>query len=423
MSIARRPFLRAMLFPVLLAILLPAVTAACDTGGFEAGPLGAVEVGSGEEIHIRSVTSLTGAASLGIPERRGFEMAVADYGDIHGLAVFPGAALDSQCSSDGGRLAAETLAGDPRVAGVVGTSCSVAGSAAAPVLGEAGLVMVSPSNTAPSLTSDLQGNAGLNHRAGYYRLSNNDLHQAGAIARFAYEQLGLRSVGAIHDGDPYTSGLVGAFADAFGALGGATETAAIEKGQTDMRTVLAQLGAGSPDGLFFPLFPTEGEHVIRQAADVAGLESSTLLGGAALLEPGTLALPGSEGMYFPGPEVDFDDQVNEATDRSGAELFASYRERYGEEPSSAYLAHAYDATTMLLRAIEEVAVIDIDTLYIDRAALRQALTATAGFKAIIGSISCDEFGDCGTGRVNIYHHPDPAVTVIADLPVVYSFAP
>ena len=119
----------------------------------------------------------------------------------------------------------------------------------------------------------------------------------------------------------------------------------------------------------------------------------------------------------------FDDQVNEATDRSGAELFASYRERYGEEPSSAYLAHAYDATTMLLRAIEEVAVIDIDTLYIDRAALRQALTATAGFKAIIGSISCDGFGDCGTGRVNIYHHPDPAVTVIAELPVVYSFAP
>ena len=108
-------------------------------------------------------------------------------------------------------------------------------------------------------------------------------------------------MGAIHDGDPYTSGLVGAFADEAGALGGATEIAAIEKGQTDMRAVLAQLAAGSPDGLFFPLFPPEGEHVIRQAADVAGLESSTLLGGAALLEPGTLALPGSEGMYFPGP--------------------------------------------------------------------------------------------------------------------------
>ena len=423
MLIARRPLLRALLLPAILAVLLAAVTAACDTGGFEAGPLGAVQVDPGEDIHVRSMTSLTGASSLGTPERRGFEMAVEDYGEIHGRAVFPGAALDSQCSSDGGLLAAETLAGDPRVAGVIGTSCSVAGSAAAPVIGEAGLAMVSPSNTAPSLTSDLQGNAGGNHRAGYYRVSNNDLHQAGAVARFAYEQLGLRSVGAIHDGDPYTSGLVGAFADAFSELGGATETATIEKGQTDMRGVLEQLAAGSPDGLFFPLFPPEGEHVIRQAADVAGLESSTLLGGAALLEPGTLALPGSEGMYFPGPEVDFDDRVNEATGKSGAELVAGYRERYGEEPSSAYLAHAYDATTMLLRAIEEVAVVDVDTLYVDRAELRRALTAVEGFQGIIGAISCDEYGDCGTGRVNIYHHPDTGVTVIAELPVVYSFAP
>ena len=217
------------------------------------------------------------------------------------------------------------------------------------------------------------------------------------MARFAYEELGLRSVGAIHDGDPYTSGLVNGFADAFGKLGGTTEIASVEKGQTDMSAVLSQLAAGSPDGLFFPLFPPEGERVLRQSAGVAGLEDATMIGGAAMFVPAILALAESEGMYFPGPEVDFDDQVNEATGKSGAQLTADYLERYGEEPTTAYVAHAYDATTVLLRAIEEVAVIDGDTLRIDREKLRQTLTATAGFQGIIGSVSCDEFGTAAPG--------------------------
>ena len=430
MTSARLIRFKTLLEPALIAALALTTAVACNGSvSFEtskdadSGPLGSVRLEAGESIHVRSMTSLTGVASLGVPERRGFEMAIADYGDIHGRAVSPGAGLDSQCSSVGGRLAAETAAGDPRVAGAMGTSCSVAGSAAAPVISEAGLVMVSPSNTAPSLTSDLAGNAGSNQRAGYYRLSNNDLHQAGAVARFAYEELGLRSVGAIHDGDPYSEGLVSAFEDAFGELGGETEIASIEKGQTDMGPVLSQLAAQSPDGLFFPLFPAEGAHVIGQVAGVAGLEGATLIGGAALLEPDTLALPESEGMYLPGPEQDFGDQVNEATGKSGAQLIADYREMYGEEPSTAYLAHAYDATTILLRAIEEVAVVDGDTLVIDREELRQALTATAGFEGIIGTISCGEFGDCGTGRVNIYHHTDASVTVVSEVPVVYRFAP
>ena len=115
--------------------------------------------------------------------------------------------------------------------------------------------------------------------------------------------------------------------------------------------------------------------------------------------------------------------MNEATGKSGEALVADYRERYSEAPTSAYLAHAYDATTMLLRAIDEVAVGDGDTLYIDRAKLREALTGTTGFRGVIGVISCDEFGDCGTGRVHIAHHTDSSVTDIAELPVVYSYAP
>ena len=55
--------------------------------------------------------------------------------------------------------------------------------------------------------------------------------------------------------------------------------------------------------------------------------------------------------------------------------------------------------------------------------LRAALTATRGFSGIIGTLSCDRFGDCGGGRVHIAHHTDSSMTDVESLPVVYRFAP
>ena len=106
---------------------------------------------------------------------------------------------------------------------------------------------------------------------------------------------------AIDDGDPYTSGLTAAFATAFGELGGSVATATISRGDTDMVPTLTQIAAGSPEGLFFPLFQEEGAHIIQQVGQVAGLEDVQLIGGAALLVSEFLAIPKSEGIYLPGP--------------------------------------------------------------------------------------------------------------------------
>ncbi len=387
------------------------------------GYLGAVEVAQGEAIQIRSMQVLTGLGDLGTPNQRGVALALADYGLIKGHNVSMGAGLDSLCTEAGGRAAADAVTGDPRVVGVIGTSCSVAATAASPILSEAGLVMISSSNTAPSLTSDFRGNAGSNYHLGYYRTANNDLYEARAVAQFAYNDLGLRRMAAIHDGDPYTAGLTGALATAFEELGGSVAIASVSRGDTDMVPVLTRIAAGRPDGLFFPLFQEEGSAIVRQVGQVPGLEDITLIGGAALLVSEFLAIPESEGVYLPGPELSFGGNTNEATGKSGEALVADYRKRYGETSTSAYLAHAYDAATMLLRAIEEVAVAHGDTLYIDRAKLREALTGVVGFRGVIGVIACDEFGDCGTGRVHIAHHTDSSITDVAELPVVYRFAP
>ena len=178
----------------LLVALLTAFVAGCggddDPREFEAGPLGAVEIGAGEAIQIRTMLSHTGAPTFGQPVRYGVELALQDAGDIHGRQVELGEPIDEMCSGEGGRAGALQITADPRqIVGVIGTSCSGASVEASPLLSGAGLVMISPSNTSPDLTSDLQGNASIDRYPGYYRTANNSLYEAQTVAEFAYHEI------------------------------------------------------------------------------------------------------------------------------------------------------------------------------------------------------------------------------------------
>ena len=397
---------------------------AIPVGSFEAGPLGAVEVGEGEAVQIRSLLAHTGVPSIATLLRYSIELAIRDFGSIHGHEIELGESIDAMCSPEGGRTSAAKVIADPRVPGVVGTLCSGSAVAASPLLSAAGLVMISPSNTSPALTSDLAGNASPDYHPGYFRTASNDLYQGQAVADFAYSELGLQRMVSIDDGDPYTTGLTIAFGNAFRALGGEiVGTAQIEKGDIDMTDVLAAFAAVEPDGIFFPLFESEGSPFAEQVREVNGLEGATLITDAALLVSEFLGTPQSEGIYFAGPDASGDLSTNVATGKNADEILAAFESTYGESPGSPYWAHGYDATSLLLSAINSVAVAEGGKLYVDRAALREEIAATSGFQGIIGVLSCDDFGDCGTGRVNIYHHTDSAITDPAQLPVVYHFSP
>ena len=66
---------------------------------------------------------------------------------------------------------------------------------------------------------------------------------------------------------------------------------------------------------------------------------------------------------------------------------------------SIFHAHAYDATNILLAAIEKAAVKDADgTVHIGRQALRDAMYATKDFNGLTGKLTCDANGDCATGE-------------------------
>ena len=111
---------------------------------------------------------------------------------------------------------------------------------------------------------------------------------------------------------------------------------------------------------------------------------------------------------------------------SAYDAFVSkYRSKYGEAPAMPFHAHGYDATNLLLDAIESVAVQEEDgTLHIGRQALRDALYATSGFQGLTGSLTCDEFGDCGAASFQVVRLDDPAAGIEGlAANVIYTYTP
>ena len=391
------------------------------------GSLGAVTVEAGGAVQIRSLNAITGdVAFFGLPLERAVILAIEDYGPIHGFDVDLGTTLDDLCSNDGGQAAAQIVVADEDVLGVIGTSCSGAAVAAAPLITDAGMVMISGGNTSPALTSDLAGTPGENYNVGYYRTAHNDLFQGAAVAKFVFSELGLTTAAAIHDGDPYTQGLAQAFADAFEAEGGTiTGFSAVNKEDTDMVPVLTEIAAGGPEALFFPIFQPAGDFVADQAPGVSGLEDTVLLAADGLLNTNYLALPQTEGMYFSGPDSRFGENVNQSTGKTAQDFLAAYEENYGEAPAAPFWAHGYDATTMLLDAIAAASYVDGDgNLHVDRQGIRDYLNSIEGFSGLIGTINCDDFGDCGAARITVVQNLGGEENAVASMDnVVFSFVP
>ena len=413
---------------IALTAVLAMVLAAC--GGEEAAEtiedaLGVVEIQPGESIQIRVHQALSGDnAPLGVDQVRGVELAVADFGDIHGFSVNLGTPEDDLCSSEGGQSGAQAIVAQADVIAVIGTTCSGAARAAMPIYTGAGMVMFSGSNTAPDLTSDMQGNAGENHIAGYYRTAHNDLFQGAAVARFAYDELGVRVAAAIHDGDPYTQGLANAFRNAFIFLGGEVPVFTATSGTAgdDQTALLTEVAAANVELVFFPIFPsTGGPEIIQQKNSVAGLEDVIWFSADGLFGTDFLSIPETVGMYFSGPDLDFGGNAS-ATGKNYAEMRDAYISGYGEAPPAPFHGHTYDATALVLTAIREVGVVGSDdVLRVGRQALRDYINTVSNFSGLIGSITCDEFGDCGSQRVQIARHEDASVTDISLTPVVNSY--
>jgi branched-chain amino acid transport system substrate-binding protein len=387
------------LFVAMLAVAIGLVVSACgpSTPPFQCkDKLGCVDIAPNDSVHIAYAFVTSGENStLGLDTKYGAEIAVDDKGGkVLGHAVkFDG--QDSGCNAEGGQTAATKIAADKTIVAVIGTNCSSEAVPGAPIIANAGLTMISPSNTAPYLTDPAK------RAPGYFRTAHNDKVQGAAAAEFVFKQLKYTNVATIHDGGPYTEALANVFADSFKKLGGKAVVEAVNVGDKDMKPVLTRVAAGKPELIYFPVFIAEGGFICAQMRDVPGLEKTTMMGADGIFSPDFLKACGKNvvGMYFSSPDFS-------AFAGGYQALVDKYLKKYNQKSTLApFHAHAYDAMNMFLTALENPAVTvkDADgTLHVQKQALRDVIAATKGFKGVTGNLTCDPTGDCADPKIAVY---------------------
>jgi branched-chain amino acid transport system substrate-binding protein len=408
------------------SILLLSITillAGCRSAAppFECADLiGCVTVLPAEPIKLGALQAQSGTmASNGQSNLRAIELALDERGGEllgHPIELHR---EDSLCSKEGGGTATSKIVADPQVVGIIGPTCSGAAASAMKVSAEAGLVMISGSCSAPSLTS-AGGEAGLDWQPGFFRTAQNDAQSGRVAATFASQVLGVSKAATIDDGDPYTRGLSDTFTQVFTELGGEVVLAAVvNKGDTNMQPVLTAVVRSEAELLFMPVFRPEGDYLVLQTREMEELEEITLMSAEGLYQDAWIESVGEAGvgvhLVIPiAPESPARDV-----------LVSRYETKYGEAPDAVYYAHTYDAANILLDAIEAVAVQDEDgALHIGRQALRDALYATSGYQGLTGSLTCDAYGDCGVARFQVTRLDDPAAGLEGlAANVVYTYPP
>jgi branched-chain amino acid transport system substrate-binding protein len=359
-------------------------------------PLGVVEIPAGEPVVIAGWGVLSGPnASLGQDWVNSILIAADDRGNElkgHPIEVIT---EDAGCSPEGGASAAQKLASNPSLVGLIGSACSdetVGGIAA---LTNAGLTTISPSNTRPALTAPDRGP----EFAGYMRTAFNDASQGKAVSEFLFNELGLTKAATVHDGSAYAEALVGVFEEEFAALGGEiVASEAIQVGQTDMKPVLTSVAAAGPEVIYYPIFTAEGGFMTAQSKEVAGLEDVALIGSDGMFSADMVAGAGAaaDGMYLSSPDFS-------AFQEGYQDLLDKYMAKFGINPPQAFHAHGYDAAGILLNAIEKVSVEGEDgTLYVPKGALRDELFATTDYPGVTGPLTCTPTGDCGAQLIAVY---------------------
>ena len=165
-----------------------------------------------------------------------------------------------------------------------------------------------------------------------------------------------KSLATIHDGSPYAEQLVRVAKNRFMELGGKVMASeAVAPTDVDMRQALTRIATAKPCVVYFPIFVAASARIVRQFGEIEGLESTTPVGGSALMAPGFLEAAGAAAVNFVFTSPD---TSAEAMGPRYPELVRKYKEKYGEGPIQAFHQNAYDGMAVALMAIEKVAVKD-----------------------------------------------------------------
>jgi branched-chain amino acid transport system substrate-binding protein len=269
------------------------------------------------------------------------------------------------------------------------------------IFSKKGILLISPSNTGPSLTAEGQ------HQAFYLRTAHNDKIQGAVVADFAQKQLKAKTAATIHDESPYSDGLAAVFRQVFEKQGGKiTNNEAIQAADRDFKPVLNSIAQNKPEFLYYPAFNPACALIAKQGRAISALANTALMGSDGCAAPEYVKVGGKSvyGSWSSSPDVTAQTSRNAFY---GQQFLPAYQKQFGERPISVFNAHAWDAFNILAEALKKTGTDEGGTLTISRTKLKDEIFKTSNFKGLSGTLSCTPLGDCATAvSIAVYKVPD-----------------
>jgi branched-chain amino acid transport system substrate-binding protein len=378
---------------VLGVLLLVLAGCSRDTGGGDAQE-------EKKTVKVGVIAPLTGALSeLGLGIKNSVDLAIRqanEKGTVPGYELVL-AAEDDAADPATGANAANKLASDPQVAGVVGTLNSSVAQSVAPVLAKANISQVSPANTNPTLTRGPKpDDAPQRVWPTYTRVATTDTFQGPFAADYALGDGGFKSAFVIHDKKTYGQGLAETFTNRFEEKGGTiagTET--VNENDRDFGAVVTKVIGAKPDMVYYGgEYPAAGP-LAAQLAD-RGFEGP-LMGGDGIYASDFFKGAGDKG------EGTLATSIGEpvANLESAKQFVTDYEAAGFNEGFSAYGAQSYDAANILIQGMAK-ALPNADSVEAARPQIVEAVNATSGFQGATGEHTFDEYGDTSNRALTVY---------------------
>ncbi|MEA4928016.1 MAG: branched-chain amino acid ABC transporter substrate-binding protein [Candidatus Limiplasma sp.] len=345
-----------------------------------AGSVPAVAEAALPVIKIASVTPLSGSqAAMGETIKNGIELALSQRVEEFKALGFDlqFSPQDDQADAKVGVSVAQRLIEDKDILAIIGHYNSGVAVPSSEVYNQGGLAMVSPANTATSVTD--RGLPIVN------RICARDDAQGPAGADFLFG-LGLTSVFIIQDKTTYGQGVADEFQKRFQAIGGTVlGYEGITAGEADYSAVEEMIRATGAQAVFFGGIYPEGGLLIKQLKE-KGIEVA-FLGPDGMDSAELVSIAGDAviGTYYTSVAADI------SGTEKGAAFAAAYTAKYNKH-SEGFAAYGYDAMNVALDGIKK-AIADNGGALPTRAQVATAIRATSGFEGVATNVTFNSIGD------------------------------
>ena len=391
------------------ACLLLSLTACGSSGSDQSSAgSGASSGGDGNVITLGMIGPLTGSVAVyGTHIANGVDLAVEEINAAGGVTLSDGTyQLAVERKDDQGDTTECVNAMNALISEgiqlVVGSATSGCTSAITSIANSEGVVLITPSGTADSLTTQMDY---------VFRTCFRDSFQGQLAAQYAADK-GYTKVGIVYcSADTYSSGLRDAFVSACADQGIdiVAEESVATMTEVDYTNQFNQMVAAGAELVFTPFYyDVMGPYLIPQARSV-GFDG-ILLGGDGVDNTETTIPDGADLSAYNNVMFINHYSTELATSDVSAKFVESYEAKYGESPNN-FDALAYDAVYVLKDAMESCGAADA-------ASVQAALADTSKvYDVSTGSFSFDDTGTPVKSGVLMGYSYDPSTDTVSKVAI------